>query len=78
MRELITTSMEVIRGGNPVEVSIDGYVHANGTHPKEVEVTGVTDIDAWIDGDDESEDVELTEEENNQAEELLMEKFLES
>ena len=78
MRELITTSMEVIRGGNPVEVSIDGYVTSECKHPKEVEVTGVTDIDAWIDGDDESEDVELTEEEKNQAEELLTEKFLES
>jgi len=81
-RECISTTMEVVRAGNNVEVDIDGYVEfsktKHGTNIVEVEVTSVHDIDAWYDGADTVMDVELTEEEKKQAEQLLTDKFRES
>ncbi len=81
MRQLISTTMEIIRGNTDVEVHVDGYVDASQKRydkKLEVEVTGVTDIDAWFDTTEQmSCDVILTPEERAQAEQLLTEKLLE-
>jgi len=73
--------MQIIRAGNEVEVDIDGYVEFSktkyGRNIVEDEVTSVHDIDAWYDGADTVMDVELTEEEKKQAEQLLTDKFRE-
>jgi hypothetical protein len=81
MRECHCATMQVIRAGNEVEVDIDGYVEftktKHGMNIVEVEVTSVHDIDAWYDGADTGMDVELTEAERKQAEQLLTDKFRE-
>ena len=81
MRQLISTTMNIIRGNTDVEVHVDGHVDASRNRydkKLEVEVTGVTDIDAWFDETEKmSCDVTLTDKEKEQAEQLLTENFLE-
>jgi len=88
MTDITSTEINIVRGGQEIEVCVDGYVEyvvdrnygadADGNRAvKKVVVTDVKDVTSYYDGEEFGGEIKLTDSELKQAESALAEKFLE-